>query len=396
VTGAPGERTPAPVAAGDEPPADQGRSRTSSRGRRVLVTALIWFTTLLAVVGIFAVWANRQMLNPDNWADTSTQLLQNPTIESALSNYLVDQLYANVDVSQALATRLPPRLKPLAGPISGALQNVAITAARRVLAGPRTQDVWRAANRAAVQNLVDVINGRHGAVDYNGGKVTLDLATLVSSLSQRLGIPDLSSKLPPSAAQVTLLKSNQIKAVQDGGRILKGLALLLTILVPLLYILAIFLAQGRRREALMRVGFAIVIAGLIVFLARKLAVSVVTNSVVKTDSVRPTAHAVLQIATAMLSEIAGAFVVVGVPLIVAAWFAGPSRWATGARQKIAPLMREHASWAFGAVALVLVLIFIWGPIPATHRPAGIIVFSVLALLGTEVLRRQIERESVGA
>jgi hypothetical protein len=123
---------------------------------------------------------------------------------------------------------------------------------------------------------------------------------------------------------------------------------------------------------------------------------VVTTSFTKTDSVRPTAHAVLQIATAMLSEIAGAFVVVGVPLIVAAWFAGPSRWATGARQKIAPLMREHASWAFGAVALVLVLIFIWGPIPATHRPVGIIVFSVLALLGTEVLRRQIERESVGA
>ena len=45
---------------------------------------------------------------------------------------------------------------------------------------------------------------------------------------------------------------------------------------------------------------------------------------------------------------------------------------------------------------VLILIFIWGPIPATHRAAGIIVFSVLALGGTEVLRRQIDRESAGA
>jgi hypothetical protein len=360
------------------------------------VTALIWITTVLAVVGIFAIWANRQMLNPDNWADTSTQLLRNPTIESALSNYLVDQLYANVNVSEALATRLPPRLQPLSGPLSGALQNVAVAGVGRVLAGSRTQDVWRAANRAAVQELVAIIDGHRGAVDYNGGKVTLDLTAVVSSLAQRLGIPDLSSKLPPSAAQLTILKSNQIKAVQDGGRVLRGLALLLTILVPLLYALAIFLAQDRRREALMRVGFAIVVAGLIVFLARKLAVSVVTNSVVKNDSVRPAAHAVLQIATAMLSEIAGAFVVVGVPLIVAAWFAGPSRWATRARSKIAPLMREHPLWAFGAVALVLVLIFIWGPIPATHRPAGIIVFTVLALVGTEVLRRQIERESAGA
>lgn len=361
-----------------------------------MVTALIWGTTVLAVVGIFAVWANRQMLNPDNWADTSTQILQHPAVESALSIYLVNQLYDNVDVSGALAARLPPRLKPLSGPISGALQNVAVAAAGRVLADSRTQAVWRAANRAAVQELVAVIDGHRGNVSYNGGKVTLDLTAVLSSLSQRLGIPDLSSKLPPSAAQLTILKSSQLGAVQKGGRALRGLALLLTILVPVLYALAVFLAGDRRREALMRVGFAIVFVGLVVFLARKLAVSVVANSVVKTDSVRPAARAVLEIATGMLSELAGAFVVVGVPLILAAWVAGPSRWATRARQTIAPLLAEHASWAFGGVVVVLVLVFIWGPIPATHRLAGIIVFSVLALGGTEVLRRQIERESAAA
>jgi hypothetical protein len=365
----------------------------SSRGRRVLVTALVWITTVLAVVAIFAVWANRQMLDPDNWADTSTQLLQNPKIESALSNYLVDQLYANVDVKTAIANGLPPRLKPLSGPLSGALQNVAIAAVGRVLAGPRTQGVWRAANRAADQTLVDIVNGHRGAVSYNDGKVTLDLAAVVSSLAQSLGIPDLSSKLPPSAARLTILKSNQIEAVQKGGRALAGLALLLTILVPVLYVLAIFLARGRRRETLMLVGFAIILAGLLVFLARKLAVSVVSNSLVQTDSVRPAARATLQIATSMLSEIADAFVLIGVPVIVAAWFAGPSRWATRARRKLAPLLREHPLWGFGAVVTALILIFIWGPIPATHRPAGIIVFTVLALIGTEALRRQVERES---
>jgi hypothetical protein len=394
--GASGDVTSASVDAASEPSAGQGASGTSSRRRRVLVTVLIWGTTVLAVVGMFAIWANRQMLNADNWADTSTRLLADPTIERALSNYLVNQLYDNVDVPAALASRLPPRLKPLSGPLSGALQNVAVAGVGRVLAGSRTQAVWRAANRAAVQELVAIIDGHRGSVDYNGGKVTLDLSAVLASLSARLGIPDLSSKLPASAAQLTILKSDQIKAVQDGGRVLRGLALVLTILVPLLYALAVFLAQDRRRQALMRVGFAIVIAGLVVFLARKLAVSVVTSSVVKNESVRPAAHDVLEIATGMLSEIAGAFVVVGLPLIAAAWFAGPSRWATRGRELIAPVMREHAWSAFGVVAVLLILVFIWGPIPATHRPAGIIVFSVLALGGTEVLRRQIERESVPA
>ena len=47
----------------------------------------------------------------------------------------------------------------------------------------------------------------------------------------------------------------------------------------------------------------------------------------------------LPIATSMLSEIAGAFVIIGVPLILAAWFAGPSRLATRGRR----LARTSAS-----------------------------------------------------
>jgi hypothetical protein len=40
----------------------------------------------------------------------------------------------------------------------------------------------------------------------------------------------------------------------------------------------------------------------------------------------------------------------------------------------------------------MLLIFIWGPIPSTRKPAGIIVYLVLAFFGTEVLRRQTARE----
>ena len=39
-----------------------------------------------------------------------------------------------------------------------------------------------------------------------------------------------------------------------------------------------------------------------------------------------------------------------------------------------------------------VLLFIWGPIPAFHRLAGIVVFLALALFGTELLRRQTAAE----
>ena len=214
----------------------------------------------------------------------------------------------------------------------------------------------------------------------------------MADIANELGLPDISSKLPASVANLQILDSKQIKLVQDGGRAIKGLALVLTIIVPLLYALAIFLARGRRRRALMEVGIAIVAAGLVVFAARKIVESGVINSLVKDEANRPAASAVVSIATSMLGEIAGAFLFVGIPLIVAAWFAGPASIAVKARRLIAPFLADNPVAVYGIVAAILILIFIWGPIPATHRPAGIIVFSVLAFAGTEVLRRQTAQE----
>jgi hypothetical protein len=366
--------------------------RSIGRGRRFLVQAIIWVTTVLAVVGIFAVWANRQFLNPDNWANTSTQLLEHPEIRAATSNYLVGQLYANVDVAGKLKSRLPPALQGVAAPLAGALQNVAVSAAQRALANPKVQDAWRAANRAADQTLVTIVNGGSGAAKVKNGEVTLDLKSIVANMTNQLGLPNVSSKLPPSAANLVILKSKQIKFIQDVGGALKGLALVFTIIVPLLYALAVFLARGRRRRALMTVGIAIVAAGLVVFALRRIVESGVTNSLVKVEANKPAVSSVVLIATSMLAEIAGAFVFVGVPLIAAAWFAGPARLAVRMRRAIAPFLRDHPEATFGIVAGLLLLIFIWGPIPATQRPAGIIVFTVLAMFGAVVLRQQTARE----
>ncbi len=138
----------------------------------------------------------------------------------------------------------------------------------------------------------------------------------------------------------------------------------------------------------MYVGISIVLAGLVGFLLRHAIISGVTNSLVKDESVKPAAQATVTIATAMINEIAGAFVLFGAVVIGAAWFAGPQRWATQGRRALAPYLRDHPGRAFAGTAIVMLLVFIWNPIPATGKPAGIIVFLLLALLGTEVLRRQ--------
>ncbi len=364
-----------------------------SRRRLIGVDVLIGVTTLLLVVGIFATWANRLLFSADNWSKTSTHLLQDPNVRSTTANYLVDQLYANVNVAGLIKQGLPTQLQALAAPAAGALRNAAVQGTELALSQPRVQQLWAQANRAADQTFIDIVNGRKGTVAVNQGVVSLDLASILDNIASRLGLPsDIASKLPPSVANLVIFKSNQLKYVQNGGKAIKGLALWLTIIVPLLYALALLLATGHRRRTLMTIGFAGILAGVLVILARSILQGQVVNSLTSDASLQVTIRHVYDIATAILNDVASGVIFIGIVLVAAAWFAGPARPAYATRHAISPFLREQAVATYGIVVGILILVFIWNPIPATGKPLGILVFTLLALLGTYILIGQTARE----
>jgi len=360
-----------------------------SRRRHVLVDVLIVFTTILAIVGMLSVYANRLLFNPDNWEAQSTKLLQNPSIQDATANYIANQIYAHVNVAGLISSALPSQLRPLADPAAGALQGAVADGAKLALQRPEVQNLWATANRRADEAFISVVNGGKGPVGVQQGVVTLDLGSIVGHIAQKLGLPpSLSAQLPPSIATLTLFKSDQLKLIQDVGNLVRHLALWLTILVPLLYALAIFLARGRRRRTLMTVGFSIVFAGLVGVAIRRFLESYAANSLTPSQALREPIRAALAIGTDLLGQINGAFLLVGAVIVAAAWFAGPARPFAEARRAMAPFMREKPWWTLGIAAGLMVLVFIWNPIPATGTLGGIVVFLVLALFGTEMLRRQ--------
>jgi hypothetical protein len=379
------------------PAVETGAHPGPTRGRRIQVNALIGLSTVLLIIGIFAVWANRLLFSPDNWAKTSTQLLQNPTIRSSTANYLVDQLYANVDIAGQISSALPPRLQPLAAPVAGALRTGAVQAVELALTRPRVQDLWAQANRAADKTFISVVEGGKGNVGINQGAVTLNLGAILDNVASRLGLPsDLSSKLPPNVANLTVFKSNQLKAVQNGGNAVKSLALWLTIIPGLLYVLAVFLAKGNRRRTLMSVGLSGILAGAVVLLGREILKNQISGALTSDASVQPTIKAVIAITSSILVDTAGACIFAGALFVIAGWFAGPARPAYAARRWLAPFLRAHHAETYAITLALLALLFVWDPIPATGKPAGIIVFTALGLIGTEVLIRQTKREFPGA
>ena len=359
---------------------------------RFAVGALLVAGTISAFLAIAALWVNRQVLDTDNWTDTSTQLLEDPAIRTALSGYLVDQLYANVDVAGEIRSALPERAQPLAGPAAGAVRNVAEDATDELLQRPRVQALWENANRAAHAVFLDIVQGGGDRVSTEGGEVTLDLREVLLQLAERTGVGGkLVDKIPPDAAQLTILRSDQLSFAQDVVDVLRPLAILLVVLMLAFYAGAIALAHGHRRETVRAAGFGLIIAGALALLLRSLAGDAVVNALASTEAVRPAAESVWRIGTSLLNEAATAAIGYGVVIVFAAWLAGPTRAAVATRRGLAPYLREPR-YAWGGAAVIVLLVLIWGPTPATRKIVPALVLIGLLALGVEALRRQTARE----
>jgi len=358
-------------------------------GHPRIVAALLVVATLITFLAVFSIWVNRQALNTDNWVDTSGKLLRNDEIRAQLSNYLADELFANVDVQAELEKTFPPRLAPLAGPAAGALHQLAPQVAERALATSQAESLWAGANRAAHETLLKILDDEGSAVSTGNGEVTLDLASLVSESGGQLGIAGkLASKVPPDAGKLTILKSDQLSMAQDASSLVRHLPIVLTLLALLLYGLAIYFAGPRRRQALRSVGFGFIVAGVLSLLLRKIGEGSVTDALARTDAVKPAVEAAWDIGTSLLVTVAVSAISFGILVVIAAWIAGPTRIATSLREEAAPYLRERRGTTYAVVGLIFLILILWAPVVAFHKPIGLLLLAALMVLGTEALRRQ--------
>jgi hypothetical protein len=347
---------------------------------------------MLAVLAILALWANRQLLDTDNWTDTSSELLEDDAIRNQVAVFLVDQLYANVDVQERLAAALPPRIEPLAGPAAGALRDLAVRGTDALLTRPRAQALWEEANRRSHARLIDVVEGGGEVVSTEGGDVTLDLKALLGQTADRVGVgARAEARIPDGAAQLTVMRSDRLELAQDAVDALRAAAIVLVILVLGLLALAVGLASGWRREALRAAGVGLVLAGATALVARSLAGDVVVDALASTAAVQPAAESAWSLSTSLLVEAATAAIVYGAVLVGAAWLAGPTAVATATRRTLAPYLREPL-FAYGGLAVVVLILLVWGPTPAMRRAIPALALIALLALGVEALRRQVARE----
>ncbi len=360
-----------------------------SRGRRIAVTTMLVVGAIVTLLAVFSIWINRQALNTDNWVNTSTHLLKNDEIQKQMSTFLVTQLYANVNVAEELEEQLPPDAKKLAGPVAGGLKQLAQKVAERALDSPAVQTVWEEANRKAHESLLNVINGGSEAVSTENGEVVLELAPLVSQIGGEIGVPEsLLEKLPPEAGNFKVLDSDQLSTVQKIAKLIRHLPIVLILLMIVLYVAALYLARGRRRETLRSIGIGFIAAGLIALIVRGIAGGAVVDALSASATVEPAAEAAWGIGTSLLVTVASSTLVFGILVVIGAWIAGPSGLARGLREDASPHLREHAFAAYGLAGIVWLLLILWAPVAAFHKPLGILIFAILFAVGAWLLSRQ--------
>jgi hypothetical protein len=349
---------------------------------------LIVLGSLLAFLSVFAIWTERQALDTGEWVNTSGRLIQNPKIREAVSKYLIDQLYENVDVEKELSEKLPGDTKELAGPISGGLRQVAGSGAEKVLESSTAQELWKSANKTTHEQLLEVLEEKQGTLATEEGKVTLDLGSLATNIASQVGI---SANLE-GAGQITILRSDQLKTAQDIVVAIKGLALILSLLTFLCLGLAIYLSRDSRWVTVLYCGIGLIAAGFAVIVFREVAGGIVVGQLVEEDSVKPAAEAAWSIGTSLMTSIATTVIIIGVLFGIAGWLASPTGAARSTRRAIAPPLREYPAYVYAGLAVIVGIYFLSAPTQNLRSFLTTLVIAGLAAFGIHELRKQTAEE----
>ncbi len=373
---------------------------------RVKVRVLVILASILAFLAIFTSWIDRQALDTNHWVDTSGRLLEDKEISDALATYSVDQLYANVDVAANLKKRLPPDLQPVASPAAAGIREFATKAAQQAFQSPRVQQLWQDANRVAHTELVSILEDKHAAVSSQNGKVVLDLRPIVFQLADRIGLKKQAKQaihtgeekgvLKPNFAQLQVADSQQLDTARTVVKLIQGLAWFFMIGTIALFVVAAYLARGRRWVVVLGYGLGLIASGLAAMAIRAALKGVFVDSLAKTEAANVPAQHAWDIGTSLLQSIATSVVIFGVLFVVAAFLASPANAAISIRQALAPNLRDRPGvvWSiFAAVALIAVII--WPP-DGTRQAVLTLLLIALAAAGLEALKRKTAREFPGA
>jgi len=154
---------------------------------------------------------------------------------------------------------------------------------------------------------------------------------------------------------------------------------------------AVYLSTERRRGVL-NVGACLIVAGIGVLALRRLGEKAVVDALAEAPNADSVADNAWDIATSLVVDVAQGSMLLGLLIVSAAWLVGPTGWAAGTRRFAAPALRDHAGAVRAGLAVAILLLVIWGPVPWTTKVIPILLFTAAAFSWLEWTRARTLRE----
>ncbi len=371
------------------------------RHHRFWVSLLLVLGFLLTPITLITLYVHTQLTDTGRYVATVKPLASDPAVQSYLADRVTTRLFEQVDVNAYVKDALPDKAQPLAGPITAGVKSFTHAAALKAVESKQFETLWVNANRRAHTALDRVLTGKkNGAVNANSnGAVTVDLSQVAEQAKKRLEQTGISafSKIPADkvSGNVTIFQSKDLYKVRHAVGVFNKIAFLLPFLVLALFGGSVFLSANRRRgfmraAVVFTLGAGVVALGLAV--GRSIYLDGVTSAGVPSDA----AAAVFDALVRLLHTSVRAVLSFSIIVVIAAFFAGPSRLAVWFRRSVRRIVNwlghesDNAGWkvlsakAFfirrkgvmriiAAVVAFLVL-FLW------DRPTPMVVFWLAVLL----------------
>ena len=345
------------------------------RRRRVLAGVALVLACLTILVTTVALWAHQVAFNTDRFTSLVSNVIDEPAVIDPLSTKVSAQVVQGLDVQTRVATRLPDAMKPLAAPITQAVQDAVTTRLETALKNPRIQQALVRTISVAHQKVMNLLRDQSDAVQVVNGYVVVDVWPVVDAalaelqsmglIPADLQLPDLSEAdigavlgprlesalgvtLPADFGTIQLMPADRLLTARTVVRAFDLVVIVLIVLSVVLVLLALWLSRNRRMMVIY-LALGVIIA----FLLARLTTNTITGSVVggiADEGLAGAVRTVVDTTVANLREITAIILVVTGIVAVAAYLWGRPRWVTSVASSVGGAAGQAGSSAKAAGA----------------------------------------------
>lgn len=307
-------------------------------GWRGVLTWLLVTIGVVSTLGFLMVhWAERQILNTDNWVKVVGPIPKDDQVAGALSDYSVNKLFNSADLENRISRALPDKASFLAPTLTDQLHSRLTIRTKQIIQSDQFAGIWTSANRNAHQRLLNSARGQSVETVGKKAKFSLDLSALkekVSGLLSRSGGAnngDKSAENKPDIGLAVNLKTN-LEKVKQYIRTIDFLNGTLGVLALVSFVGAL-VVNARRRRILIIVSLSLATLTLLQLIGVKFLRPMVLNQI-QSSSYKPAVGVVYDTLTSSFNKSATvlfciSLVIFLVTILTQSKYIQKSKWFSG-------------------------------------------------------------------